>query len=179
MIEEILLLIMALIMVGVMAKYERRFTRPENESTGEQIHWFKVAVNDKLVVPITTAIVGNAEALEKVFNYRMPERFVKDNLLGMVVGFAVEIPNGEWPYQKALITQQSLIYDLMDELSDAGCKVSDVSQHIGKGTKADPEVLYLLEQYVAEDKVTVEIGHESKAGSRTKYHAKGVSHTLD
>ena len=119
--------------LGGLAKYEPRFTRPENEETGESIHWFKVAVNDKLVVPISVALVGNAKDLFEVFGFRMPERFLKANGLGMVVSFENEIPNGEWPYQKCLITQQSLIYDLVDIMVESkGIKMQVKSQARGQ-----------------------------------------------
>jgi len=168
--EIIIMLIGALMMMGGLAKYQPRFTRPENEETGESIHWFKVAVNDKLVVPISVMLIGNAQDLFKVFGYRMPERFLKANGLGAVVSFENEIPNGDWPYKMCLITQQALIYDLVDLMVESkGIVIKDMSQKSGKGTKGDPEVVHHLDQYQPKDPVSVQIEHKDMAGSRTKY----------
>ena len=174
--EIIIMLIGALIMVNGMAKYQPQFGRPENEETGESIHWFKVKVSDKVVVAVQTALVGNAQDLFSVFGYRMPERFVEANGLGMVVEFAKEIPNGDWPFKTCLITQQSLIYDLIDIMVEQkGIKIVDASQLSGKGTKASPEISHKFDSFILDGSVGIEISHKSMAGSRTKYVGLEVS----
>jgi len=174
---ENIIISIVLMMVGlVMAAKKKapRFARAENEIDGELIHWFKVEVGGVLSAKVRHLIIGTSQDLEAVFGYRMPERFLKDNRMGAVVSFDSEIPNGDWPFQKALLTQSTLIWDLVEILQKNGSEWQDGSQMTGKGTKADPEVNHELDIYSNEDAPSVRITHSKSSGSRTRYEAKEV-----
>jgi len=187
---EIIIYMIIVLMTSLgLAKFESRFKRDEDEvKDGESIHWFKLAVGDRIVLPIVGMIIGNAKDLEAVYGYRLPERFLEKNLTGAIVSFNSEIPNGDWPFTKALITQQSLITDIVDILHgiayDDGkitklVSMEDVSQKTGEGTEADPEVDHYLEQWVPKEPTLVIVDHKDMAGTRTKYSGVGGQSSLD
>lgn len=183
--------VLILLLVGVlMSKKGPSFAPSKDENVGSHITWFKLDKGEKLFVTIESLLFGHAEDFVAVMGYHLPDRHIAENKLGALVTFVSEIPNGDFPYRQAYITQQTLVNGLLDFIHGIGDDLTqakwmkevgydDASQITGKGTKASPEVVHDFDSFAPKDGFTLSIHHVNGSGTRSSYKIDGGQTKLE
>jgi hypothetical protein len=173
--EIFTLIICVLIPVLLMAQMSR-FARPERDD--EVVNWYRLGIDETDNLNINNVLLGYAKDFVTVFNYRLPERHVESNGIGMMVNLVDPIMKGDWEIHSYYLTQRTLIYDIIDILVESKLKFKNADTKTGKGTKGDPEVNHEFETVLTKDGLVITIQHLKGQGNRTKYVATGGQKTL-
>jgi hypothetical protein len=153
-----------------------RFARPERDD--EAVNWYRLGLDETDTLNIANVLIGHAQDFVAFFNYRLPDRHVENNGIGMMVNLVEPIIKDGWEICAYYMTQKSLVYDVIAILENAKVKFEDADQKSGKGTKADPEIIHMFETATPKKPVVVSIEHKKGQGNRTKYVATGGQETL-
>ena len=173
---ELITLIFVVMMLVLSAVQMSRFAKPEREDNA--VNWYKLDLGETEHLNIANILIGHAQDFVAFFNYRLPERYVEKNGIGMMVNLVEPVIKNGWEVCSYYFTQSSLCYDVIDLFQKAKVKFEDADQKTGKGTKASPEVIHMFETATPKKPMVVQIEHKKGQGNRSVYVATGGQETL-